>query len=56
MVEAVGVVEVEAVRVVKVKAVRVVDVESKMVDPYGSYSTRDLTEKLDVYNFSKNVF
>ena len=38
------------------EAVKVVDVEAKRVDASGSDSTRDLLNKLDVHNFTKNVF
>ena len=46
MVEAVGV----------VKAVVVVEVEVRRDDASGSDSTRFLSDKLDVDNFSKNIF
>ena len=39
-----------------VKAMRVVEVESKRVDASRSDSNRVLSDKLDVDNFSKNVF
>ena len=39
-----------------VEAVGVVEVESKRFDAYGSNSTRVLSDKSDVDNFSKNVF
>ena len=39
-----------------VKDVRVVEVEAKTVNASRSYSTRVLSDKLDVDNFSKNVF
>ena len=39
-----------------VEAIRVVKVESKRVDASALDSTRVLSDKLDVDNFSKNVF
>ena len=39
-----------------VKAAGVVEVEDKIVYAYRSYSTRVLSNKSDVDNFSKNVF
>ena len=39
-----------------VEAVKVVEFESKRVDASGSNSTRVLSDKLEVNNFSKNVF
>ena len=38
------------------EAVRLVEVEAKMVDAFGSDSTRVLSNKSDVDNFSKNFF
>ena len=40
----------------KLKTVGVVEVEARRVDASGSDSTRVLSDKLDVNNFSKNVF
>ena len=39
-----------------VEVVGVVKVEDKRVDASGSDSTRVLSDKLDIDNFSKNVF
>ena len=39
-----------------VEVVGVVEVKSRRVDAFGLDSTRVLSDKLDVDNFSKNVF